>query len=128
LCDYGGVWHQPNVSTCVTREFINIKNKVIHEINVYNFCICSFQSDSLNATDAANVTDIITELVNITKPNNQSQLPQDISVAVEVLETIINRCELLCQVPVDCSVYRLNTTNQRKIKNSGDVVDVVDVC
>lgn len=118
------MWHQPNVSTCVSREFINIKYKVIHENNVYNFCTCNFQSDSLNATDAANVTDIITELVNITKPNNQSQLPQDLSVAVEVLETIVNRCELLCQVPVDCSVYRLNATNQRKIKNSDDVVDV----
>ena len=35
LCDYGGVWHQPNVSTCVTREFINIKNKVLPLIVIH---------------------------------------------------------------------------------------------
>jgi len=100
LCDYGGVWHQPNVSNCATRKFINIKNKVFHEINIYNFCTCSvhFQTDSLNATDATNVTNIITELVNITKPNNQSQLPRDILIAAEVLDIIINRYELLYYV------------------------------
>ena len=29
LCEYGGVWQQPNVSNCATRKFIDIKNKVI---------------------------------------------------------------------------------------------------
>ena len=29
LCDYGGIWLQPNVSTCGTRKFIDIKNKVM---------------------------------------------------------------------------------------------------
>jgi len=35
LCDYGGIWQQPNVSTCATRQFIDIKNKVI--ISNYHF-------------------------------------------------------------------------------------------
>ena len=29
LCDYGGIWQQPNVSTCLTKKFIDLKNKVI---------------------------------------------------------------------------------------------------
>ena len=29
LCEYGGIWQQPNVSDCATRQFVNIKNEVI---------------------------------------------------------------------------------------------------
>ena len=29
VCDYGGVWLQPNVSTCLTKKFVDLKNKVI---------------------------------------------------------------------------------------------------
>ena len=46
----------------------------------------------MNTTDIRNVSDIVNQLLNITTPNNQSQLPMDISVAVEVLETVIRRC------------------------------------
>ena len=46
----------------------------------------------MNTTDIGNVSDIVNQLLNITTPNNQSQLPMDISVAVEVLETVIRRC------------------------------------
>ena len=45
----------------------------------------------MNTTDIRNVSDIVNQLLNITRPNNQSQLPMDISVAVEVLETVIRR-------------------------------------
>ena len=30
LCEYGGIWQQPNVSNCSTRQFIDIKNKVMY--------------------------------------------------------------------------------------------------
>ena len=45
----------------------------------------------MNTTDVKNASDILNQLANITKPTNQSQLPKDISVAVEVLETVIKR-------------------------------------
>lgn len=47
------------------------------------------------------MTDIISELVNITKSSDQSQLPQDISVAVDVLESIISRYGLPYHVLVN---------------------------
>ena len=50
------------------------------------------QTEALNTTDIRNISDIVNQLANITKPNNQSQLPMDISVAVEVLENVIKRC------------------------------------
>ena len=30
LCEYGGVWQQPNVSTCATQQFIDIRNMVMY--------------------------------------------------------------------------------------------------
>ena len=75
---------------------VQLNNSLILEIRyVYNIqCnanICILQTEALNATDVRNVSGIINQLANITQPSNQSQLPMDISVAVEVLEVIIRR-------------------------------------
>ena len=39
LCEYGGIWQQPNVSNCTTKQFIDIKNMVCniqHNVNIIN--------------------------------------------------------------------------------------------
>ena len=105
LCEYGGVWQQPNVSTCATRKFIDIKNKVMYSVFYCKviYVIIYIQTEVLNTTDVRNVSDIINQLANITSPSNQSQLPMDISVAVEVLKAIINRCSKLITVYFNAS-------------------------
>ena len=52
----------------------------------------------MNNTDVRNVSEIINQLANITKPGNQSQLPMDISVAVEVLEAVIKRFDKINEI------------------------------
>ena len=32
LCEYGGIWQQPNVSNCATKRFVDIKNMVMYNI------------------------------------------------------------------------------------------------
>ena len=35
FCEYGGIWQQPNVSNCATKQFIDIKNKVLATVIKY---------------------------------------------------------------------------------------------
>ena len=44
LCEYGGIWLEPNVSSCATQQFIDIRNMVIYNVllqlqfNSFEFC------------------------------------------------------------------------------------------
>ena len=40
LCEYGGIWQQPNVSSCATQQFIDIRNMVIYgTMYCYNYSL-----------------------------------------------------------------------------------------